>query len=180
MKPPTLLQLARTAGLLAVCSLGVGAGAAERVGVYDSRILAYACFNTPENLAATRARVTEAKAAQDRGETDRARSLGRQIKADQKRVHLQVFSTAPVPDVLAQLAPRLEVVRRETGVTRVISKWDDDALRNVPAADRIDITDALVRDLPLTDKQRATMRELATKKPLPLWQAKLVTLFGGL
>jgi len=180
MRTLALLPLARIAGLLALCSPGAVAGAAERVGVYDSRVVAYACFNTPENLAATRARVTEAKAAQERGETDRARSLERQIKADQKRVHLQVFSTAPVPEALAQLAPRLEVVRRETGVSRVVSKWDDDALRNVPAADRIDITDALVRDLPLNDKQRATMRELATKKPLPLWLAKLVTLFGGL
>lgn len=180
MRTLDLLQFARTTGLLALCSLGAVAGAAERVGVYDSRILAYACFNTPENLAATRAQVAEAKAAQGRGETDRFRTLERQIKADQKRVHLQVFSTAPVPEALAQLAPRLEVVRRETSVTRVISKWDDDALRSVPAADRVDITDALVRDLPLNDNQRATMRELATKKPLPLWQAKLVTLFGGL
>jgi hypothetical protein len=180
MRTLALLQLARTAGLLAACSLGAVAGAAERVGVYDSRILAYACFNTPENIAATRAQVAEAKAAQERGESDRFRTLERQIKADQKRVHLQVFSTAPVPDALAQLAPRLEVVQRETGVTRVISKWDDDALRGVPDADRVDITAALVRDLPLTDKQRATMRELATKKPLPLWLAKLGTLFGGL
>lgn len=166
-------------GLLALCSLGAVAGAAERVGVYDSRMLAYACFNTPENLAATRAQVAEAKAAQERGETERFEALKRQINADQRRVHLQVFSTAPVPDVLAQLAPRLEVVQREMGVTRVVSKWDDDALRGVPDADRIDITDALVRDLPLNEKQRTTMRELATKKPLPLWLAKLVMLFGG-
>lgn len=180
MKPVSWLHLARAAAVLAVCSPGSAASAAERVGVYDSRIVAYACFNTPENLAATRARVTEARAAKERGETDRLRTLERQIKADQKRVHLQVFSTAPVPDALAQLAPRLEVVQREAGVTRVVSKWDDDALRGVPDADRIDITEALVRDVPLTDKQRATMRELAAKKPLPLWQAKLLTLFGGL
>jgi hypothetical protein len=180
MKSLTLIPAARLAVLAAACSLGLAAPAAERVGVYDSRVVAYACFNTPENLAATRARVTEARAAQERGETDRARTLERQIKADQKRVHLQVFSTAPVPDALAQLAPRLEAVQRETGVARVVSKWDDDALRGVPAADRVDVTDALVRDLPLTDKQRATLRELATKKPLPLWQAKLMTLFGGI
>lgn len=180
MKSLTLIPAARLAVLAAACSLGLAAPAAERVGVYDSRVVAYACFNTPENLAATRARVTEARAAQERGETDRARTLERQIKADQKRVHLQVFSTAPVPDALAQLAPRLEAVQRETGVARVVSKWDDDALRGAPAADRVDVTDALVRDLPLTDKQRATLRELATKKPLPLWQAKLMTLFGGI
>lgn len=180
MKSLTFLQSTRLAVLASACSLGLTAPAAERVGVYDSRVVAYACFNTPESLAATRARVTEARAAQERGETDRFRTLERQIKADQKRVHLQVFSTAPVPDALTQLAPRLEVVQRETGVTRVVSKWDDNALRSVPAADRVDVTDALVRDLPLSEKQRTTMHEIATKKPLPLWQAKLVTLFGGL
>jgi hypothetical protein len=166
--------------MLAVSSLGVTASAAERVGVYDSRIVAYACFNTPENLAATRARVAEGKAAQARGDTDRFRALEQQIKADQKRLHLQVFSTAPIPEALAQLGPHVEVVRRETGVARLISKWDDDALRKVPIAERVDVTDALVRDLPLNDKQRTTLRELGGKKPLPLWQAKLLTLFGGL
>jgi len=174
------LQLARAAAVLAACSPGAAVAAAERVGVYDSRIVAYACFNTPENRAATRARVAEAKAAQARGDTARFRTLEQEIKAEQKRLHLQVFSTAPVPDALAQLGAHVEVVWREAGVTRLESKWDHDALRSVPAADRVDVTDALVRDLPLNDKQRQTMRELATKKPLPLWQAKLLTLFGGL
>lgn len=180
MKPISFLPLLRAVGLLAACSLCLAASAAERVGIYDSRIVAYACFNTPENLAATRALVAEGKAAQERGETDRVRTLERQIKADQKRLHLQVFSTAPVPEALAQLAAQVEVVLRETGVTRLVSKWDDDALRDVPAAERVDVTAALVRELPLNEKQRATMRELATKKPLPLWQARFLTFVGGL
>ena len=180
MKRIPWFQLARAAAVLAGCSPGAVASAAERVGVYDSRIVAYACFNTPENLAATRARVAEAKAAQARGDTARVRVLAEQIKGDQKRLHLQVFSTAPAPEALAQLGPHVEVVRREAGVTRLESKWDHDALRSVPVAERVDVTDALVRDLPLNEKQRQTMRELAAKKPLPLWQAKLLTLFGGL
>lgn len=180
MKPISWLQLARAAAVLAVCSPGAAASAAERVGVYDSRVVAYACFNTPENLAATRARVAEGKAAQARGDTARFQTLEREIKAEQKRLHLQVFSTAPIPEALAQLGPHVEVVRREANVTRLVSKWDDDALRGVPDADRVDVTDALVRDLPLNEKQRPTMREFTTKKPLPLWQAKLLTLFGGL
>jgi len=180
MKPISLLPLLRAVGLLAACSFCLAAPAAERVGVYDSRIVAYACFNTQENLAATRARVAEGKSAQERGETARFRALEQQIKHDQKRLHLQVFSTAPAPEALALLAAQVEVVRRETGVTRLVSKWDEDALRDLPAAERIDVTDALVRELPLNEKQRATMRALATKKPLPLWQAKLLTLVGGL
>lgn len=180
MKPTAISLLSLAAALTAACSLGLAAPTAERVGVYDSRVVAYACFNTPEHLTATRRRVAEAKAAQERGDAERFRTLERQIKADQKRVHLQVFSTAPVPELLARLAPQADLVRRETGVTRLVSKWDADALRDVSDADRVDVTDALVRDLPLSEKQRTTMREIPTKKPLPLWQAKLLTLVGGI
>jgi hypothetical protein len=180
MKTNVLLVLSRAACVLAVCSLSLAARAAERVGVYDSRLVAYACFNTPDHLAALRTLMADAKAAKERGDTTHFRALERQIKDEQKRAHLQIFSTAPAPEALAQLGPRVEAVQRETGVARLVSKWDDKALRSVPAADRVDVTAALVRDVPLSDKQRTTLRELATKKPLPLWQAKLLVLVGKL
>lgn len=164
----------------AATCLALAARAAERVGIYDSRALAYACFNSPEHLAALRARMTEAKAAKARGDEARYHALAEEMQAEQKRSHLQVFSTAPVPEALAELQPQIAAVQRELGVTRLVSKWDEAALRAVPAADRVDVTEALLRDLPLNEKQRTVLRELLAKEPLPLWKAKALALAGKL
>lgn len=177
MKTPLLRHF--LAGLTAL-ALTLAACASERVGVYDSRVLAYACFNTPEHLGALRARIAEGQAAQARGDHARYRAIADEMKAEQTRTHLQVFSTAPVPEALAALGPRVEAVCRAAGVTRLVSRWDEDALRGVAATDRVDVTEALVRDLPLNAKQRQVARELATKPPLPLEEARRLAAAGKL
>lgn len=154
--------------------------AAERVGTYDSRVVAYACFWEPGKQAARSGLINEGRAAKDRGDTFRFREVEKQIKAEQKALHLQVFSTAPCPDALALLADRVATVRRDAGVARLVSRWDETALREIPAADRIDVTEALVRELPLTEKQRAVMREIAAKAPLSLWKARVLVAVGKL
>jgi hypothetical protein len=154
--------------------------ASERVGVYDSRVIAYAVFSAPAHQAELRARLAEGKAAQARGDTARYEELKRRLVAEQQALHFQVFSTAPVPAAMARLQERAAAVEREAGVTRFVSKWDEAALRGVAEADRVDVTDLLVRDCALTEAQRKTMRAIAEKPPLPLWQAKLLSAFGRL
>lgn len=176
MKIQSLL-LPRAAAALIVLVAAVTARA-ERVGTYDSRVVAYACFNTPEHRAALQERMQEGRAARDRGDTVRYDAIEREMIAEQKRLHLQVFSNAPIPETMAQLRTRAEAVQREAGVTRLVSKWDQAALKNVPAADRIDVTALLVRDLPLNDKQRDMMRQIAAKEPLPQWRIKLLNFLG--
>lgn len=174
MKNIFLRPAALVCAALAIVSI---ARAGERIGVYDSRLVAYACFMEPEHQAALRARMAEGKAAKERGDTARYEELEKQIVAEQRALHLQVFSTAPVPDALAKLQDRAAAVEREAGVARLVSKWDGDALRGVPEADRVDVTDLLVRDCPLSEAQRKTMREIAAKEPMPLWRAKLLDFF---
>jgi hypothetical protein len=173
----------RCAALLATLGFALSvlpASAAELVGVYDSRVIAYACFGGPGHQATFTALMQEGRAAKDRGDAARFKEIDRKMKAEQKSIHLQVFSTAPCPDALATLSDRVETVRRETGITRLVSKWDKDALKHVPAAERIDVTESLVHDLPLTEKQRTVMREIAAKEPLPLWKAKALAAIGRL
>lgn len=180
MKTSRLARAAQGAFLLLAATAALQARAAERVGVYDSRLVAYACFMEPENQAALRARMAEGRAAKEHGDTARYEELEKQIAAEQRTLHLQVFSTAPAPDALAKLADRAAAVKREAGVSRLVSKWDDDALRGVPEAGRVDVTDLLVRDCPLSEAQRKTMQEIAAKEPLPLWRAKLLGFFKRL
>lgn len=154
--------------------------ATERVGIYDSRVLAYACFNSPEHLAALRVQMAEARAAQEQGDEGRYRVLEAKLKAEQQRAHLQVFSTEPVPEALAELGPRIEAVRRETGVSRLVSKWDTDAMREVANADQVDVTAALIRDVNLSPAQRRIARDIERKLPLPLTEARRLAAAGKL
>ena len=180
MKSISRMFLRRGAPLIAALALDVAAQAGDKVGVYDSRVVAYACFLTPDHQSELRARMVEGKAAKERGDTARYGELKRQIVAEQQALHLQVFSTAPAPDALAKLGNRAAAVTREAGVQRLVSKWDTDALRDTAEADRVDVTELLIRDCPLSEKQRQTVREIAAKAPLPLWQAKVLNFFGRL
>lgn len=176
----TLLPLSRFALASAALFAAVCAGAGERVGVYDSRIVAFADFWDPGRQAELRTRMAEGKAAKAGGDNARYEELDRLLAAEQRALHLQVFSTAPTPEAIARLDRRAGGGGHVAGVDRLISKWDEAALRGIAEADRIDVTDLLVRDCPLTEAQRQTMREIAGKKPLPLWRAKLLNFLGRL
>lgn len=175
-----LLQRGTLIAVAEVLAIPVATRASERVGVYDSRVLAYACFNTPGHLAELSARQAEGRAAKTRGDTARFRTIAQEMEAEQRRAHLQVFSTAPIPEALAALKDRIATVQKETGVVRLVSKWDEESLRAVSLADRVDVTDELIRDLPLNAKQREVAREIAKTEPLPLAKAEALARAGKL
>jgi hypothetical protein len=143
-----------------------------KVGVYDSRALAYAHFwqeSYQKKLSETIRAAREARAA---GQTDRFKELEAQIKATQEQNHLQVFSTAPVDDVVAAMKERFEATKKETGVSQFISKWDAQALKAFPRNQQVDVTDLLLREFKLNEKQLKVVEDLRKKDPLPLDKAK--------
>lgn len=154
--------------------------AQQRVGVYDSRVVAYAHFwsvDAQREHANMRMRAEAAKAAGDRAQFDRIRSF---IRSDSKRAHLEVFSTAPAAEAMSALEARLPAIRDEAGVDRLVSRWDAKSLDQVPQTNRVDVTDRLVRELlPLpTDKQKKTIAAMKNAKPIPLWEARVISFFG--
>lgn len=156
------------------------AHAGEKIGTYDSRMVAYAHFWKPEYQAKLKQLMADGQAAKAAHDDARFRAINQQLTAEQNQMHLRVFSTAPIPDLMVALAPRVSEIQRETGVIRVVSKWDEAALKNVAAADRIDVTAQLVRDCPLDEKQRKTMAEIGRNDPLPLAKAEELAKAGKL
>lgn len=69
-------------------------GAPERIGVYDSRVVAYAHFSSESNLAKIKQAVKAAKEVEATGQTERIAELKAGFKKGQEQVHLQVFGTA--------------------------------------------------------------------------------------
>jgi hypothetical protein len=154
--------------------------AAEKVGVYDSRAVAYAHFWSPAADAARREAMATPKAAKAAGDVAGFEQQSAALAAHQKRLHEQVFSTAPADDAMAALAPRLPALLQELGVVRLVSQWDGKTLKNLPEANRVDVTDRLVREfITPTEKQQKVLDSMKTTKPISLWRIKVLNLFGA-
>ncbi|HWA28358.1 MAG TPA: hypothetical protein VG734_22100 [Lacunisphaera sp.] len=175
MKTRTLLVLG-AALLLAsarVAATDVPNSTATKIGVYDSRLLAYAHFWSEPATRERNELIAQARAAKTAADPDRFHKLDVQLVAMQRRSHLQVFSTAPADEAMAALHERLPALQRELGVGRLVSRWDEPALATVPDADRIDVTDRLLREfLPHpSDYHQKVIASMKDAKPLPLAEA---------
>lgn len=152
----------------------VPAAAGERVGTYDSRLVAFAAFWSDGYQARLKTLKEEARAAQKRGDTARYQAIVTEITSGQSVLHLQVFSTAPIDAVLAGLHDRLPAIQQELGVDRLVSQWDKSALTGVPAVNRVDVTERLLGEFHLPPARRAEVEKLRQARPLPLWRARLM------
>ena len=155
---------------------------APRVGVYDSRIVAFAHFWSDGTSKPRNELIAQARAAKAAGDTARFKELSQALNADQNRSHLQVFSTAPADEAMAALKDKVPTMQKELDVTRLVSKWDESALKDIPEANRVDATDRLVRELlpAPTDKQQKTIAAMKPTQPLPLEQARKMLQEGKL
>jgi hypothetical protein len=152
----------------------------ERIGVYDSRVIAYAGFWTEAHQRWINETVRNAKEAKAAGQAERFNELNAALKKEQEQGHLQVFSAAPVDNVLAEMKDRLPEIRKEAGVSRLVSKWDEKTLNECKRAEQVDVTDLLLREFKLNDKQRKMVEDMRTKMPLPLKEAEKLLREGKL
>ena len=184
MKTTIMIVLAATVAGLGLDDHSLRAAetntAPERIGVYDSRLIAYASFWAAAHQRKLNDLVKEAKAAQASGDTNRFRELDAALKQERERGHLQVFSTAPVEEILAGMKDRVAAVRQDTGVSLLVSKWDEKTLKEHPGARQVDVTDPLLRDFKLTDKQKKVIEAMRQQPPLPLKEAEELMRSGKL
>jgi hypothetical protein len=150
----------------------------DRIGTYDSRAIAYAHFWSDEHQRKLNELSKAVKAAKAGGEEKRFRELEAALKQEQETSHRQVFSTAPVDDVLAGMKDRLTAIEREAGVAALVSKWDKPAMKKYRGARQVDITGLLLREFKLDEKQMKIVQDIQRKKPLPLDRAGELTRKG--
>lgn len=141
--------------------------ASIRLGIYDSRAVAYVWFNSPAQQQALQTRIQQARAAQAAGNTNEFQQLQSQLQQLQAEMHREVFSTAPATGALATLKDRLPEIQKQAGVVAIISKWDDAARQRFPQAEPVDLTRELVQEFQPTEKQSKVVASLEKQKPLP-------------
>jgi hypothetical protein len=141
---------------------------AQRIGVYDSRVVAYAHFWTAEHQKQLKDKIDAGKAAKSAGDIAQFNKLSKEMANEQESLHREVFSTAPAEEAMAALRPRLAEIQKQVSVSVLVSKWDKEALAAYKSAQQVDVTDLLVRDFKLEPKQMKTIEQIKKQKPVPL------------
>ncbi|MBL9207463.1 MAG: hypothetical protein JNN01_20445 [Opitutaceae bacterium] len=152
----------------------------ERIGVYDSRAVAYAHFWSADEQRRRDTVIAEGRAAKAAGKDAIFEEKSRLMSDYQKRMHEEVFSDAPAAEAMAALAGRMPALLGEWGVARLVSQWDTKSLQTVPASSRVDVTEKLIRVFITPDeKQRKVLDSMKTTKPLPRGRLGRSAGFGG-
>ena len=153
-------------------SSGVAPGRAAvqktRIGVFDSRMVALAYYNSPEHRRFMQQFMSDLKQAKAENNQTRVKELEFQGPALQNLQHYQVFSSASIPNITEKLAAALPNVAQQAGVSLIVSKWDV-AFRG-PDVEYVDVTDALVQQFHPDERVQKWIAEGRTKDPLPLLQ----------
>ena len=139
-----------------------------RIGVYDSRAVAFAWFWSAPVQHKLQEQMAAARAAKQAGDTARFKELSTTLRVGQDRIHRQGFSTAPVDDALAAIKDRIPEIEKQAAVSMLVSKWDGAELKKYPNTEQVDVTDQLVREFKPTEKQLKMIADIQKQKPLSL------------
>lgn len=142
---------------------------AVRVGIFDSRAVAVAYYNSDRHRAEIRGMMEQLRAAKAANDTAAGQRLEQKGRALQNLAHYQAFSTASVPNVLEPLKDVLPQVAKDTGVSLIVSKWE--IAWQDPHAEYVDITERLVDVFHPDARVRKSIDELKATTPMPLVEA---------
>jgi hypothetical protein len=134
-----------------------------RIGVYDSRAVAYAWFWSKEHQTDLERQRQAIKAAHDAKDTSLARKLDKALVEQQQSIHQQVFSGAPPTEALAVIQIRLPELLRQAGVSVLVSQWDAPALGAYKSAVQVDVTELLTREFNPDEKRLEVIRQIRSK-----------------
>ena len=140
-----------------------------RIGVFDSRVVALAYYNTPEFRTEMQQMMAALQAAKAANNQAKVADLEFQGPAIQNLMHYQVFSTASIPNVLEKLTAVLPKVAAEAGVSTIVSKWD--VAFKSSDVDYVDVTDQLVRPFNPDARTQTMVDQARMQTPMPLLQA---------
>jgi hypothetical protein len=169
----TAVWIAALAGAVSAQSTTSGSAPATapkvRIGVFDSRFVALAYYNSDEHRRFMQDLMSQLQAAKAANDTAKITDLEFRGPALQNLMHYQVFSNASIPNVMQKLAPDLPRIAADAGVSVIVSKWD--VAFQGANVEYVDVTDALVARFNPDDKVRKWIADGKTKDPIPLLDA---------
>ncbi len=141
---------------------GSSSTAPIRVGTFLSRPVALAYGRSPAFMQYVADLKARAKRAEEDGDEELLEELTAEGSGQQERLHLQVFSDAPIDDILDKLADVLPGVAREAGVEIIVAETTYAS----EAVEFVDVTDLLVREFDPTEETLELVEEVKRTPPV--------------
>ena len=139
--------------------------AALRVGTFDSRgvALAYGRSARPDGMLAKVAELRkEQEQASEEGNEDRVKELDTEGSALQEQIHKQVFSGAPIDDILALIEHDLPGIAKSANVGLIVGQ----VLHSDPGVELVDITQEMCAPFAPDGATRKMIDEIMATPPV--------------
>ena len=152
--------------LLSSCCAYAQSTGGVRIGVYDSRAVALAYYNSPSGQPKPQGLQSEYAEAKAAGDQKKLKELEAAAIAMQELLHEQAFSTGSISNVITVIKDKLPDIAKRAGVTLLVSRWDV-AYRD-PSIEYVDVTMPVVRLFSPGDKVLQWIAELKNQEPVPI------------
>ncbi len=136
-----------------------------KIGVYDSRVVALAYYRSTGQMARLSRIHEEYNKAKADNNKKRIQELEKEGPWNQVRMHQQVFSTAGIAHITAQIADEIKTIARESGVIAVVSRWEMPYLGADVAT--VDLTLAMAKLFDPDEKTMKIMESMKNQAPVP-------------
>lgn len=135
-----------------------------RVGTFDSRAVALAYGRSDGFEALVDSLMTELEEAKREGNQERVEALESWGPKMQERMHLQVFSDAPIDNILEEIAARLPAVATAANVDIIVPR----VVFADPSAELVDITRHMIELFAPDETTLEIMAQLRVQAPLEM------------
>ena len=137
-----------------------------RIGVYDSRTIAIAYYNSSEFQETLKPIMAELAKAKEAKEEKRIKEIESRMKTQQRRTHEQGFSTGSVIPIMAKIKSSLPDVAKKAGVQIIVSKWE----LNFQSSDVevVDVTDDLAALFHVSERGSKWVHRKDARPPIPI------------
>ena len=140
------------------------AAAGKSIGIYDSRCIAIAYYNSDIHKKFIDDIAAKHKAATEAGDMEKAKGYEEQMAKFQQLAHSQGFGTEPVDDLLEKVTDDINKLKAKQGIDLVVSKWDYKG----DLSKCVDVTDELVGCYQPDAKVIKWINDIKKKQPVSI------------
>jgi len=136
------------------------------VGIFDSRVIAVAYYNTDAHKSYIKDLKAEHAEAEESGDTERARELETIGETSQELASKQAFSTWPVDNILKTIEEKIPEIAKQANVDLIVSKWN--IVYQNSGLELIDVTDVMVKLFNPDEQMLQMLEQMKQQPPVPL------------
>ncbi|MBI5325724.1 MAG: hypothetical protein HZB41_10730 [Ignavibacteriae bacterium] len=136
----------------------------QRIGVYDSRVIAICWFQSEEGQKNMKSLMDEFKTAKSKGDTVQAKKLEEKGQLTQRILHDKGFGRGSVAEIIENKLNELKELAKKEKLMAICSKWELNF--SSPDVEVVDITMNVLDMFNATDKVKKMVEEMKGIEPI--------------